>query len=146
MMVGELPSYNTWARCPWRSSFCTKSNSGCDLCPPCPDRFFSVEGATGTTGKLPPSLFAVWSTGVRSFPLGAWVLGEERCCGKGIVVCSCRASPLLLRPEGELDPHQETSPWPAATTVAHHSPREAVELCRQNEPMAWTRICIRGPR
>jgi hypothetical protein len=46
------------------------------------------------------------------------------CCGKGIVVCSWLASPLLLRTEGELDYHQETPPWPAATTFDPHSLRE----------------------
>src|SRR5918994_1222371 len=45
-------------------------------------------------------------------------------CGKGIVVCSCMAYPLLLRTEGDLDHHQETPPWPSATTFDHHSTRE----------------------
>src|SRR5437660_237490 len=45
-------------------------------------------------------------------------------CGQGIVVCSCMASPRLLRTAGELDHHPETLPWPAATTFDHHSPRE----------------------
>src|SRR5436309_2386543 len=34
------------------------------------------------------------------------------------------ASPLLLRTAGELDHHQDTPPWPSATTFNHHSPRE----------------------
>src|SRR5688500_16530427 len=45
-------------------------------------------------------------------------------CGKGIVVCSCMAYPLLLRTEGDLDHHQETPPWPSAITFDHHSTRE----------------------
>src|SRR5215831_11627009 len=31
------------------------------------------------------------------------------------------ASPLLLRTEGDLDHHQDTPPWPSATTFDHHS-------------------------
>src|SRR6267142_576611 len=34
------------------------------------------------------------------------------------------AYPLLLRTEGDLDHHQETPPWPSATTFDHHSTRE----------------------
>src|SRR5256712_2329353 len=34
------------------------------------------------------------------------------------------ASPLLLRTAGALDHHQETPPWPSATTFDHNSPRE----------------------
>src|SRR4029450_11108185 len=50
--------------------------------------------------------------------------GRSCCCGKGIVVCSCMASPLLLRTEGALDHHQDTPPWPSATTFDHNSTRE----------------------
>ena len=45
-------------------------------------------------------------------------------CGKGIVVCSCMASPLLLRTEGGLDHLQDTPPWPSATPFDPNSPRE----------------------
>ena len=33
-------------------------------------------------------------------------------------------SPRLLRPEGDLDQHPETPPWPAATSFDPHSPSE----------------------
>jgi len=61
------------------------------------------------------------TTGSLTDDLGAGVLGEEPVVCKGIVVCSWLASPLLLRTEGELDYHQETPPWPAATTFDPHS-------------------------
>src|SRR5262249_45651954 len=56
------------------------------------------------------------------------------------------ASPLLLRPEGELDHHQETRLAPQPQLLIIPLQGRAVELCRHNEPMAWTRICILGPR
>ncbi len=65
-------------------------------------------------------------------------------CGKGIVVCSCMAYPLLLCREGDLDHHQDTPLSPSATTFEYNPDEQNLGETTEEEEQALREAFEKG--